>query len=80
MQMLFPAGVLRAHLTDWSFYVSDNRSVWVVKEFYSDLGNVTGVTSATKHFVHFSKFYWLILSDCSNISWTSLVIRITEVA
>ena len=51
----------KAYLANWSFYVSDDRSVWVVKKLDSDLCDVTGVTSAAKNLVHFRKFYWLIL-------------------
>jgi hypothetical protein len=53
--------VISRYLTDRALDISDNWSVWVVEKLYSYLGNVTGVTSATKNLINFGKLHWLIL-------------------
>lgn len=49
------------YLTHGAFDITNDWAVRVVNELYSNLSNVTGVSSSTKNFVDLCKFHGLIL-------------------
>ena len=53
----------QVYLSHGALDVSNNGSVGIIDELNSDLGHVTGVTSAAKNFVDLSKLDGLILKE-----------------
>ena len=52
---------MQTYLADRALDITDDGSVWVIDEFYSNLGNVTGVAGSTEHLVDLGELDWLIL-------------------
>lgn len=72
------AKVKSTYLSDGALDVSNNGSVRIVDELDSDLGHVTGVTSAAENFVHLSKLDGLILKEKSENRDTPVNQRFTQ--
>ena len=47
-------------LSDRPLHISDDRSVWIIKELHSHLSHVAGASGASKNLVHFGELDLLI--------------------